>query len=422
MKDSEFPCITAVPRRGLTSVEAAEFLKREFPDVPRWLCWKASCASYKGELARIVGKPGQRKGKLGQWSWSRVSCSYPFLFYWHCDLSNRQSPDQWAGAVRIRGSNEENFILFSFLNSVGDVGSWYFASTLDLRMLDRFGRDLAAHFNGNRQRIKIHVLNGADVYVDKAEDRRLFLPEQQLRDIDGQVASFFEQEKLYRKLRLRYRRGFLFVGSPGTEKTMMIRRLVCRCHDRYGAQSWTLKIRECVDEDDIETLFHEAAGNAPTLVILEDMDSLTKESRVTRAGLLSQLDGLDTVQGLLIVATTNNPQDVDPALLHRPSRFDRVWHFSPPDEELRRNYLNHVFEGVDQELLTTIAKRTTDWTFAYLNELHTTAAIMSLWEKRTTVREEEMKKALDLLSSQFKAGQKNHAVSQLDGSVGFNAA
>jgi len=92
---------------------------------------------------------------------------------------------------------------------------------------------------------------------------------------------------------------------------------------------------------------------------------LTTQARITRAALLSQLDGVGSKEGLLIIGTTNNAGDIDPSLVHRPSRFDRVWHFPLPDRELQRNYLAAVVTELGPDTVDDLSDRTADWSFAY---------------------------------------------------------
>ena len=172
----------------------------------------------------------------------------------------------------------------------------------------------------------------------------------------------------------------------------------------------------------MDMAFRVACSNRLGIIILEDMDSLTKETQVTRAALLSQLDGLEPKEGLLVLATTNNPEDIDPALAQRPSRFDRVWRFDLPDLALRRRYLNWALTGIGPETVAEIAEKTSGWSFAYLNELRTTAAILSVGKDQVALNEEVLLNAYDLLASQFRSGKKNHTMSNGNGAVGFTPA
>lgn len=186
-----------------------------------------------------------------------------------------------------------------------------------------------------------------------------------LFDIEEQAQAFFDKRELYERLKLRYRRGFLFVGASGTGKTMMLRHLMRRTYANHKIRTIMFNIRRDTDEDMVAGLFKYAAKCAPSMVILEDLDSLTKESKVTRSALLQELDGLTSKEGMLIIGTTNNPEEIDPALTHRPSRFDRVWHFPTPSTQLRWEYLTGELTGLSPDVVQEITRLTTGWSFAY---------------------------------------------------------
>lgn len=431
------------PHRGLTSIEATAFLKQEFPQVPQWTCWMSG-TDY---LKHIIGKEFPSSGAFGGWSWKRVPSSYPSAAYWfgECleDLENTEwchprgikgkppsdntairKGDQWVGVIEVTGANGEKFLLFSFLNSRGAVGEAYYASTQDLHLLQRFALDVQTHFRADKGpgRITIDVSGGPDITI-KAEDcEQIFLPDNVQKDIEQQAFSFFKNREAYKKMRLRHRRGFLFVGEPGTGKTMMLRHLIRQCHQRHATRFFMLTIRRDTDEDDVNGLFSRAARNAPAMVILEDLDSLTTQSKITRSAFLSQLDGIGDRQGLLVVATTNHPDDIDPALVHRPSRFDRVWHFPLPDYEVRQEYLRFFFNGLQKDVVDKLARQTKNWSFAYLKELHTTASIMAIANDLSCVTTEIVLNAFDLLDQQFQDGKKKHVIRSEEPTLGFAAA
>lgn len=420
---NEFSDHQFLPRRGFTSIEAAEFLRREFPQIPHWTCWFQGPSANGFALRKIVGKDFTASGTVGDWSWKRIATSYPVAHYWDGEDGSRTESDRWVGAIEVRGPDVAQFLLFSFLDSNGVVGRLYFASTQDVSLLRRFGEAVHHHFcPEDKDAITIDVYGGDSIALQPADDERIFLPKELQDDIEQQVYSFFESKAVYARLRVRHRRGYLLVGEPGTGKTMMLRHLIRQCHQRYKPSFSTLTIRRETDVDDVARLFAHALRRPPAIVILEDMDSLTTQSRITRSALLSQLDGVGSKDGLLIIGTTNNAEEIDPALVHRPSRFDRVWHFPLPNYALRLKYLAWTFENMDSKSLDWLAEHTEGWSFAYLNELRTTAAILGISHQAGDVTSETAFEAHALLATQFNAGRKNHAREDHNETVGFQKA
>jgi hypothetical protein len=416
----EFSDNQPLPRRGFTSIEATEFLHREFPQIPRWTCWWQGWAKSRYVLQKIVGKDCATSGTIGEWSWKRITTSYPTPHYWDGEDYKRREGDRWAGMIEVQGPDVTPFLLFSFLDSSGQVGRTYFASTQDITLLRRFAEALQHHFYPEeKDTILIEVHGGASIALQPEDDERLILPTELQHDIEQQVYSFFENKAVYTRLRVRHRRGFLFVGEPGTGKTMMLRHLIRQSNQRYKPSFFMLTIRRTTDVDDVARLFAHAVKGAPALVILEDMDSLTTQSQITRAALLAQLDGVGSKDGLLIIGTTNNAGEIDPALVHRPSRFDRVWHFPLPNYTLRLKYLAENLGNLDGKCLNWLAEHTDGWSFAYLNELRTTTAILGISRQAGDVTAETAKEAHTLLAAQFNSGRKNHAGQERTTAVGF---
>ena len=402
--------------RGWTALEAVEFLRRECPQTQQWTCWTPVYLVAR-LIGQIAGKGYRATGRIGGWTWKRVPTRYPKLAFLDGYNLDPKLSDDWVGLLEIRGDRSERFQLFSFLNSQGEIGRWYLASTLDVHVLDRFAHDLQECFRP-ADRLVIRVHGGPSIHLDPADDETIFLPDHLRQDIEHQVDSFFVNADRYRQWHLRHRRGFLFVGTPGTGKSLMVRHLVRQCHRRHNVPALMLRIYKRTDDTDLELLFRDAEYNAPCLVILEDLDSLTRECRVSRAHLLGELDGVDSKEGWLVIGTTNNPEDIDPALLHRPSRFDRVWHFELPDRAMRQRYLEWAFPEATANA-PTLAEQTDGWSYAYLNELRTTAAILAMGRNAAGPTAEDVRAALARLSPQFECGRRNHAVTRAGNLAGF---
>ena len=149
--------------------------------------------------------------------------------------------------------------------------------------------------------------------------------------------SFFRREAWFREHGLPFRRGYLFYGPPGNGKTTVIK--VMASHPAITPLTFDFG-SECMNNESLSGFFEEAARNAPSLLIFEDLDRAfvvkdDQRPRITLQHFLNCLDGVGTQDGLIVVATANDPSMLDAAILKRPGRFDRVIPFRPPDSDLR---------------------------------------------------------------------------------------
>jgi len=411
------------PKAGFSPVEATAFLHDEFPDIPNWTYLHMANHPGSSAISRVVGNGYASSGQVERWKWERVPTNYPRFALWGGRLKVKQVDSMWAGAIRIQSPEGREFILFSYLSHRDEFCNQYLASTDDLVLLKRFITTATRCFRHRRRnKACVTVMNGPDIEVDCSRPAEpIFLPSQMLEDIESQVDAFFCGRHIFQRLGARYQRGFLFVGPPGTGKTMMMRRIIRTCHCKHKARFVSLTIGKKVDEGDLAMAFSMAESHSPSVLLLEDLDSLTRETMVSRSAFLALLDGLKTNKGILIIGSSNNPDQIDPALAHRPSRFDRVWTFPVPDLSLRRSYLAHHFSEMAADIIDSVSAQTGNWSYAYLNELRTTAAILAVGKCLDGVTPDILLQATTTLAGQFNAGRKNHAVS-VTGDVGFKVA
>ena len=154
---------------------------------------------------------------------------------------------------------------------------------------------------------------------------------------------YISNKKWFRKAHLPYRRGYLLHRPPGNGKTTAIRCMM----SAYGLTAYTIRLfdRES-DDSTLNELFTQALKNSPAIVLLEDIDRAFPRSGESKCGislqhLLNTLDGAATGEGVVTIATANEPALLDPAILRRPGRFDRVVHFPAPNQQMRCSYYAH---------------------------------------------------------------------------------
>jgi hypothetical protein len=397
---------------GLSPVIAAQMLAKEFPDVPQWLVWNMGPDPAELAIRSMLGEGLNNMGKVGAWDWERVPCSYGNVGFWSSRLERPHLGSCWIGMIRVTGAQGESFLLFSYIRADMTIGSEYLVSTGDLKLLRRFADDVLRHLRPPRHRNKV-VVNvigrQPDFELTVDEQEVVYLPEELHNDIITQVDVFFGNPKIYKEMNIPHKRGFLFTGVPGTGKTMLIRSLIRRVYRKYGVDTSYLSVTRRTDADDLRRLFHCASEKKPGLLVLEDIESLCHETCLTRSEVLAELDGINQRSGMLLIATANDPSRVDPALVHRPSRFDRVWTFPVPDRNLRTRYIADQFKGVESGIVGFIADETEDWTMAYLKELRNTAALLAIKDGMTAMGTKHIQMALRLLREQFRAGRTGHA-------------
>jgi hypothetical protein len=420
-KHSEYPCYYIRPGKGMTTVETVTQLKKAYPDVKRWTCLMAEPMGCHPSLARLLDKGPS--GSVGDWQWRLEDSFYPQPMFWDGTIQGERLVSRWVGMLAVAGPGGASFRLFSCLDASGSVGRFYFTSTEDLNVLDGFLKAVHKHLRGGDH---LRLTTQSPMFqldVPREPDAPMVIDPRVLDEIERQTDSFLLRRDSFRRMRIPYRRGFLFVGLPGTGKTMMVRHLLRRCAKAdVGASFWAVVPRRETDDDDVNHLFRRAADAAPAVVLMEELDSIAQHTSISRGGLLNLLDGLGTYEGILIIATTNNPELVDPALLHRPSRFDRVWKFGLPDVQLRRTFLRQAFPEGSMECLNAVAAQTDEWSYAYLNELRITASLLALDHHRPVPQDAEIEETSRTLAAQFKAGKQHHIQQNEGRTMGFRAA
>jgi ATPase family protein associated with various cellular activities (AAA) len=200
----------------------------------------------------------------------------------------------------------------------------------------------------------------------------LILPPRLKRELREDFRRFFASREIYRKYGIPWKRGALFIGPPGNGKTHAIKALV----NELGLPCLYVKsfrAEHNAEQSNMRAVFVRARRSAPCLVVLEDLDSLIKDEN--RAFLLNELDGFADNEGVMVIASTNHPEKLDPAILDRPSRFDRKYRFDLPALPERMAYIKHWNQALQIEMRLTdseaaaVAECADRFSFAYLKEL-----------------------------------------------------
>jgi DNA polymerase III delta prime subunit len=263
---------------------------------------------------------------------------------------------------------------------------------------------------------RLHVVGSSNNRIVSCQWDDLVLDHKIRSLLKDDFESFFEREAWFRENKLPFRRGYLLHGPPGNGKSTAVRAMMTS----RGLTAYTTRLFDSqVDDSDLDHLFELAVKNRPSMVLLEDLDrafpktGVTK-SRVSLQQLLNNLDGVGTGEGVIVVATANEPTILDPAILRRPGRFDRVVHFPNPSIELRQQYLQQLNPGLPARQLKLSVKESEGLSFAQLREVHIIAG------QRAFERKGEIGEA-DLLLAIHALRQSTLTASRRGNAAGFHA-
>ncbi|MEQ1934248.1 MAG: ATP-binding protein [Fimbriimonadaceae bacterium] len=259
----------------------------------------------------------------------------------------------------------------------------------------------------------------ADLYesIKQTSLDNLVLAESLKEEIIADFTQFFECKETYNKYKIPWKRGVLFLGSPGNGKTHAIKGLInqlgrpCLYVRSFSAEYGS-------DHSCISSAFARARESAPCMFILEDLDSLVNDEN--RSFFLNELDGFYANEGILTLATTNHPERLDPAILDRPSRFDRKYTFHLPGLEERSRYLALFGEKLDPQLrlsqsgVELVANLTEEFSFAYLKELFLSSMMTWVSNPEAFSMDQVMSSHVETLKEQMKTAEDIAPVFELD--------
>lgn len=227
-----------------------------------------------------------------------------------------------------------------------------------------------------------------------------------------EVVDFLHNPGKYTTIGAKLPKGALLVGPPGTGKTLLAKAVAGEAHVPFFSLSGSdfVEMFVGVGASRVRDLFEEAKKNAPCIIFIDEIDAIGK-SRDSRYGggndereqtlnqLLAEMDGFDSSKGILILAATNRPEILDPALL-RPGRFDRRVIVERPDLKGRVNILKvHAKDvSLDETVdLDAIALATSGAVGSDLANMINEAAILAVKNGRKAVSQKDIYEAVEVV-------------------------
>ena len=233
--------------------------------------------------------------------------------------------------------------------------------------------------------------------------------EEAIEELD-EIKEFLESPQKFRAMGAKIPKGVLLYGPPGTGKTLLARAVAGEAEVPFFSISGSdfVEMFVGVGASRVRDLFEQAKAAAPAIVFIDEIDAVGRhrgaglggghdEREQTLNQLLVELDGFDVASGVIVIAGTNRPDILDPALL-RPGRFDRQIVVDRPDLRGRAAILKVHAKGkpiVEEVDLEVVARQTPGFTGADLANLINEAAILAARRDKTKITADELEEAID---------------------------
>ena len=233
---------------------------------------------------------------------------------------------------------------------------------------------------------------------------------EEAKDEVAELVEFLKDPKKFQKLGGRIPKGVLMVGPPGTGKTLLAKAIAGEADAAFFSISGSdfVEMFVGVGASRVRDMFEQARKSTPCLIFIDEIDAVGRarghgmgggndEREQTLNALLVEMDGFDTTEGIIIIAATNRPDVLDPALL-RPGRFDRQVTVNLPDVRGREAILKVHAKNVKLESgvdLSVIARGTPGFSGAELANLLNEAALIAARASRKAIGMRELEEARD---------------------------
>lgn len=299
-----------------------------------------------------------------------------------------QTPSEWGSWFAILGSFLPLILiggLLLFMMRQAQSGNSQALS---------FGKSRARMFSGDQPTVTFEDVAG----VVEAKQELL------------EVVEFLQEPEKFSALGARIPKGVLMVGPPGCGKTLMARAVAGEAEVPFFSISGSefVEMFVGVGASRVRDLFEQAKGNSPCIVFVDEIDAVGRhrgaglggshdEREQTLNQILVEMDGFDTDTNVIVMAATNRPDILDPALL-RPGRFDRRVVLDLPDRNGRKAILEIHAKGkplAEEVNLEVIAKQTPGFSGADIESLLNEAAILAARRDKKSIDMEDLQEAVE---------------------------
>ena len=322
-----------------------------------------------------------------------------------------------AGAVFSGEIVEESSVLASLIGWIAPVLIFVFiGQMLSKRMMDKMGGPNAMTFNMGKSNAKVYVkssdgINFSDVEgVDEAEESL------------AEIVDYLHDPSRYRDIGATMPKGVLLAGPPGTGKTMLAKAVAGEANIPFFSISGSEFVEMFVGmgASKVRDLFKQAKEKAPCIVFIDEIDAIGQKRNTGGMGgndereqtlnqLLTEMDGFEGNSGVMILAATNRPDSLDPALT-RPGRFDRRVPVELPDLDGREKILKvhakkvKLAEDVD---FRTIARMASGASGAELANIVNEAALRAVRDGRKAANQADLEESIEVVIAGY---QKKNAI------------
>ena len=286
--------------------------------------------------------------------------------------------------------------ILSTLPMIIIVGAAFFIMTKQLGSANKsmdFGRS-RARLSEENKKVTFDAVAGLDEEKEEVQE----------------LIDFLKNPKKFQKMGARIPKGVLLVGPPGTGKTLLARAVAGEANVPFYFISGSdfVELFVGIGASRVRDMFKQAKNNAPCLIFIDEIDAVGRQRGAGLGGghdereqtlnqLLTEMDGFGANEGIIIIAATNRPDVLDPALL-RPGRFDRQITVNLPDVKGREEILKVHAKGKTFSKnvnLANIAKRTVGFSGADLENLLNEAALLTVRRDKQAITMAEIDEAHD---------------------------